>query len=262
MDEVNISAGDMTAAPQAPAEVVTLEQVVTPVADAVLPVLDAADVVPVPELPAPDQSVPLQPVPTEDVVITPIATEPELPTIQVEPTPVSSPSDSLFSNSRELENKNGAAGEEPKVFERVVEKIVEKEVIKEVIKEVPVEKIIEKEVTKEVPVEKVVEKIVYRDAPPLVCPPPTREEREAIYRDFLVELSHEGTARKHALMLEKLDIIMTLFDTKERIMREDVMDVLECSGTTATRLLTELRHEGKVTLHGERGNGASYTKSN
>lgn len=248
MDEVNTSAGDMAATPLVPADAVTLEQVVTPVADVALPVIEAADAVSVPELPAPDQSSPLQSVATQDVVITPITTESELPTIQVEPTPVSSPSDSLFSNSRELENKNGAAGEEPKVVERVVEKIVEKEVIKEVIKEIPVEKIIEKE------------KIVYRDAPPLVCPPPTREEREAIHRDFLVELSHEGTARKHALMLEKLDTIMTLFDTKERIMREDVMDALECSGTTATRLLTELRHEDKIVLHGERGNGATYTK--
>lgn len=256
MDEVNTNAGDMTAAPQAPADAVTLEQVVTPVADVALPVIEAADAVSVPELPAPDQSSPLQSVATQDVVITPITTESELPTIQVEPTPVSSPSDSLFSNSRELENKNGAAGEEPKV----VEKIVEKEVIKEVIKEVPVEKIVEKEVIKEVPVEKVVEKIVYRDAPSAVCPPPSREEREAIHRDFLVELSHEGTARKHALMQGKLDTIMTLFDTKERIMREDVMDALGCSGTTATRLLTELRHEGKIVLHGERGNGATYTK--
>lgn len=146
---------------------------------------------------------------------------------------------------------------EPQIVERIVEKIVEKEVIKEVLKEIPVEKIVEKEIVKEVPVEK----IVYRDTPPVVCPPPTDEEREAIKRDFLIELSHEGTAVRHELMLEKLDTIMALFNTKEYIMREDVMDVLDCSGTTATRLLTELRHEGKIVLHGTGGNGATYTKN-
>lgn len=104
---------------------------------------------------------------------------------------------------------------------RVVEKVVEKEVIKEVIKEVPVEKIIEKE------------KIVYRDMPAVACPPPTPEEREAIKHDFLIELSHEGTAKKHELMLQKLATILTLFDHKQTVMREDVMDALDCSGTTA-----------------------------
>lgn len=95
---------------------------------------------------------------------------------------------------------------------------------------------------------------------PEACPPPTQEEREAIKRDFLIELSHEGSAKKHELMLEKLSIIMTLFMHKQSIMREDVMNALDCSGTTATRLLTELRHEGKILLHGTHGNGASYTK--
>lgn len=172
----------------------------------------------------------------------------EFPTIQIDQTPSNSTpeptqtSTSLFSNSRELANKEP----EVKIVERVVEKVVEK--------------IVEKEVIKEVPVEKIVEKIVYRDPVPTVCPPPTQEERDTIKRDFLIELSHEGTAKKHDLMIEKLATILTLFDTSDHIMHKDVMDALDCSGTTATRLLTELRHEGKILLHGTGGNGATYTK--
>ena len=136
--------------------------------------------------------------------------------------------------------------EEPRVVERVVEKIVEKEVVKEVIKEVPVEK--------------VVVKLVYRVADPSMCPPPTVKEVEAIKRDFLTNLSHEGTAKKHELMLEKKQKILALFDTKPTIMHKDVMELLDTSGTTATRLLTTLKHEGKIVQHGTGGNGASYTK--
>jgi predicted HTH transcriptional regulator len=139
-----------------------------------------------------------------------------------------------------------SAAPEVQIVERVVEKVVER--------------VVEKEVVKEVPVEKIVEKVVYRDPEPMVCPPPTEEEREAIKRDFLIELSHEGTARKHALVAEKLEKILSLFETRERIMHKDVMDALDCSSTTATRLLTELRHEGKLLLHGQGGNSATYTK--
>ena len=150
------------------------------------------------------------------------------------------------------------AKEEPRVVEKIVEREVVKEVIKEVVKEVIVEKIVEK------PVEKIVEKIVYRDRvpepAPLVCPPPTEEEIETIHRDFLINLSHEGTAKKHELMLEKKEAILMLFDTREHIVREDVMDILECSSTTATRLLTVLRHEGKLILHGTSPHTFTYTK--
>ena len=186
---------------------------------------------------------PIAPPPAPVVEPTPIAPAPELPVIQIDPAlPVDASSSAPVSP------------QEPEV--QIVERVVEKEVVKEV----PVEKIVEREVIKEVPVEKIVEKVVYRDPAPLVCPPPTAEEREAIERDFLIELSHEGTARKHALMLEKKATILTLFETKDHLMHKDVMDALVCSGTTATRLLTELRHEGKLFLHGTGGNGATYTK--
>ena len=176
---------------------------------------------------------PIAPPPAPIVEPAPIALTPELPVILVDPASPAVVPSSVSVSPQEPEVQ---------IVERVVEKVVEKEVIKEV------------------PVEKIVEKVVYRDPAPLVCPPPTAEEREAIERDFLIELSHEGTARKHALMLEKKATILTLFETKDHIMHKDVMNALACSGTTATRLLTELRHEGKILLHGIRGNGATYTK--
>jgi predicted HTH transcriptional regulator len=61
-------------------------------------------------------------------------------------------------------------------------------------------------------------------------------------------------------MLEKMQKILTLFETKPTIMRTDVMELLDASGTTATRLLTILKKEGKITQQGTRGNSASYTK--
>lgn len=145
---------------------------------------------------------------------------------------------------------------EPEIVERIIERVVEKEVIKEV----PVERIVEKIIEVEKPVERIIEKIVYREPEPLICPPPTNEEIAAIHQDFLIDLSKQGTAKKHELMIEKLADILTLFDTKQRIMHKDVMALLGCSTTTATRLLTELRHENIIVLHGTKGNGATYTK--
>jgi hypothetical protein len=201
-----------------------------------------------------------------------------------DPTPLP---DSLFSNSHELENSSAPAPfseptpvqgvplgtpnpvlvqapEESRVVERVVEKIVEKEVVREVIKEVPVEveKIVEKIVEVEKPVEKIVavDKIIYRDAEQKVCPPPTDKEIEAIHKDFMIRLNKEGVAKKHELMIEKMNLILTLSNTKPEIVRQDVMDLLECSGTTATRLLTELKHEGKLLLHGTSPHSFTYTK--
>ncbi len=176
MDEVNTTAGDTTVTP--PPDAVTLEQVVTSATDVALPVVQAADPETVQRLPSYTLPEPvIQGPPLDSVTVVPIETVPPLPTIEVEPvtTAPAVPTQAV---------------EEPRVVERVVEKVVVKEVVKEVIKEIPVEKI--------------VEKIVYRDAPSTVCPPPTDEEREAIKRDFLIELSREGTFAKYELMLAKL----------------------------------------------------------
>lgn len=90
---------------------------------------------------------------SSDIVITPTQTEPELPVIQVDPTPTTEHSNILQRPefSRPEGDENGSTPvvnvgisdsppEEPRVVECVVEKVVEKEVIKEVTKEVPVER--------------------------------------------------------------------------------------------------------------------------
>jgi hypothetical protein len=87
----------------------------------------------------------------------------------------------------------------------------------------------------------------------------TESEREQIKHEYLTELSKQGTAKKHELMLEKKERIMELFKTKPIIKHEDVMELLDVSGTTATRLLADLKHEGRIKFSGKGGNGAYYT---
>jgi hypothetical protein len=117
----------------------------------------------------------------------------------------------------------------------------------------PVKEVI-KEVTKEVPVDRIV-----HDAP-------TKEEFEAMLHDYLRRLSAEGIAKKHELMLAKEEAILALAKQKGEIRHADVVDLLECSGTTATRLLHLLYRDGRLVLHGSEthpgyhsGHSARYT---
>ena len=140
-----------------------------------------------------------------------------------------------------------------KEAERVVEKVVEKEVIKEVVVEKLVDRIIEK------PVDRVVEKIVYKDKDL------SKDDLDKIIHVYLINLSKQGTVKKHKLMEAKLVAILDLISTKTIIMHKDVMDALDVSSTTATRLLHHLCEEGKLKLHTTNpshpgGNSAHYTK--
>jgi hypothetical protein len=241
-ESVSSVTDEITQIVEAPAPPVLAETPVEDIAPVLIPMSTPQAEVPTPEsTPTPDPLLPNSPIRANS------STPPPSTPAVVQGLPL----DNVPIQGESLDTpKPVQATVEPRVVERVVEKIVEKEVIKEVVKEV----------IKEIPVEKVVEKVVYRDADPRVCPPPTPEEAEAIKRDFLTNLSHEGTVKKHELMLEKMQKILTLFETKPTIMHKDVMELLDTSGTTATRLLTILKKEGKITQQGTRGNGASYTK--
>lgn len=253
-------------APIAPPETLPPDPVVV-TTDAVTPVVTEEIAPAEPEAVPTASDVVLEPIVTPPAPVpapATIAPAPELPIIQVDTASLSTDYSPIRANRREnpdtLSVVNGEIVEAPSVPQSPPEHVAPEVQIVERVVEKVVERVVEKEVVKEVPVEKIVEKVVYRDPEPMVCPPPTQEEREAIKRDFLIELSHEGTARKHALVAEKLEKILSLFETRERIMHKDVMDALDCSSTTATRLLTELRHEGKLLLHGQGGNSATYTR--
>ena len=59
---------------------------------------------------------------------------------------------------------------------------------------------------------------------------------------------------------QKLEKIMGLFDTKEKITNDDVEKLLHCSDATARRYLNKLLRQGKIKRLGATGAGVVYTK--
>lgn len=75
-------------------------------------------------------------------------------------------------------------------------------------------------------------------------------------RDLLVKARAKIQTKKQ----QKLEKIMTLFDTKEKITNDDVEKFLHCSDATALRYLKELVRQGKIQRVGTTGAGVEYTK--
>lgn len=60
---------------------------------------------------------------------------------------------------------------------------------------------------------------------------------------------------------KKLLKIMTLFEKKKHITNDEVEKLLHVSDATATRYLSHLEQQGKITQTGKTGKGVTYTKS-
>ena len=74
------------------------------------------------------------------------------------------------------------------------------------------------------------------------------------------ELLKIARAKIQTQKQQKLEKIMKLFDTKEKITNDDVEKLLRCSDATALRYLNELVKQGKIRRVGKTGAGVEYTK--
>lgn len=74
------------------------------------------------------------------------------------------------------------------------------------------------------------------------------------------ELLVKARAKIQTKKQQKLEKIMTLFDTKEKITNDDVEKLLHVSDATALRYLKELVKQGKIKRIGTTGAGVEYTK--
>lgn len=61
---------------------------------------------------------------------------------------------------------------------------------------------------------------------------------------------------------KKLVSIMNLFEKKKHITNDEVEKLLHVSDATATRYLSELEKQGKITQIGKTGHAVTYTKRN
>lgn len=59
---------------------------------------------------------------------------------------------------------------------------------------------------------------------------------------------------------KKLEKIMGMFTTKQKITNDEVEKYLHCSDATATRYLSQLEKEGRIKQIGKIGQGVSYSK--
>lgn len=90
-------------------------------------------------------------------------------------------------------------------------------------------------------------------ATPLPTPVPSSNQ---IVRDLAAKARAVIQDRKR----KKLDKVMTLFNTKPQISNKDVEKLLRCSDATATRYLSILEKEGRITQVGKHGRGVLYIK--
>lgn len=75
------------------------------------------------------------------------------------------------------------------------------------------------------------------------------------------ELLKIARAKIQTIKQQKLEKIMTLFDTKEKITNDDVEKALRCSDRSAARYLEELVKQGKIKRVGETGAGVVYVRA-
>lgn len=75
-------------------------------------------------------------------------------------------------------------------------------------------------------------------------------------RELLVKARNAIQGRKR----KKLDKVMEMFTTKEKITNDEVEKLLHVSDATTTRYLSQLEKEGKIQQSGKTGKGVSYSK--
>ncbi|MDD4989357.1 MAG: hypothetical protein PHV42_02930 [Candidatus Pacebacteria bacterium] len=78
--------------------------------------------------------------------------------------------------------------------------------------------------------------------------------------NFLQELLQKANAALRSRKRAKLERIMTLFAKRTKITNDEVEKLLHVSDATATRYLSTLEREGKITQSGKTGHSVFYTK--
>jgi predicted HTH transcriptional regulator len=86
--------------------------------------------------------------------------------------------------------------------------------------------------------------------------PRISRERSSSFRDLLIRAREKIQFKKK----KKLDKIMEILNKKEKISNDEVEKILHVSDATATRYLSILEQEGKITQNGKTGKGVFYSK--
>ena len=89
-------------------------------------------------------------------------------------------------------------------------------------------------------------------APPAPTTPPNQSHSR--------ELLAKGRAKVQEKKLKKLDKIMELLNTKDKVSNADVEKLLRVSDATATRYLSALQKQGKIRKVGKTGRSVFYAK--
>ena len=87
-------------------------------------------------------------------------------------------------------------------------------------------------------------------------PAPTTPPNQSRSRDLLAK----GRAKVQEKKQKKLDKIMELLNTKDKVSNADVEKLLRVSDATATRYLSALQKEGKLRKVGKTGRSVFYAK--
>lgn len=87
-------------------------------------------------------------------------------------------------------------------------------------------------------------------------PAPTTPSKQSRSRDLLAK----GRAKVQEKKQKKLDKIMELLNTKDKVSNADVEKLFRVSDATATRYLSALQKEGKIRKVGKTGRSVFYAK--
>lgn len=92
--------------------------------------------------------------------------------------------------------------------------------------------------------------------PQATPPTPTTPSNQSHSRDLLAK----GRAKVQEKKQKKLDKIMELLNTKDKVSNADVEKLLRVSDATATRYLSALQKQGKIRKVGKTGRSVFYAK--
>lgn len=186
-----------------------------------------------------------------------IPLEPEIPTVEPEPTaqiPVNEPLD--IPEVKTIEPEPGVllesipeiitepVKEEPKSSNQETSESKTIETEPEPVKEIPETKSEPKQETKPDP---------EPEKPKVI---PVIILKKNIARELLVKARNAIQSRKR----KKLDKVMTLFLKKQKITNDEVEKFMHVSDATATRYLSQLEKEGKIKQSGKTGKSVFYSK--
>ena len=93
-------------------------------------------------------------------------------------------------------------------------------------------------------------------SPQATPPAPTTPSNQSRSRDLLAQ----GRAKVQEKKQKKLDKIMELLNTKDKVSNADVEKLLRVSDATVTRYLSALQKEGKIRKVGKTGRSVFYAK--